>query len=191
MNMSRRDFVKLCAGSAAGLGVAEMFHPAVRDVLAATLTGERPPVFWVQGQGCTGCTVSLLNNIHPGIAEVLLKIISLDYQPTIMAAEGAQAFRYLLDKANEYAGRFIYIVEGSIYLDDLNDRLETNLDSEDYDSLGGFIIEHLDRLPELGDNVRTEDGIRLVVESLDKNRVETVHIYLPENFYDKEEKTED
>ena len=87
--------------------------------------------------------------------------------------------------------KYEYIVEGSIYLDDLNDRLETNLDSEDYDSLGGFIIEHLDRLPELGDNVTTEDGIRLVVESLDKNRVETVHIYLPENFYDKEEKTED
>lgn len=114
MNMSRRDFVKLCAGSAAGLGVAGMFHPAVRDALAATLTGERPPVFWVQGQGCTGCTVSLLNNVHPGIAEVLLRIISLDYQPTIMAAEGAQAFRYLLDKASEHAGRFIYIVEGSI-----------------------------------------------------------------------------
>ena len=66
-------------------------------------------------------------------------------------------------------------------LDDVNDHLNTKLESEDYDSLGGFIIEHLDRLPATGDEVMTEDGIRLVVEKLDKNRVESVHIYLPES----------
>ena len=73
-----------------------------------------------------------------------------------------------------------YLVEGSVNLDDFNDRLELNLESEEYDSLGGFIIEHLDRLPELGDSVTTSDGIRLIVESLDKNRIEKVHVYLPE-----------
>lgn len=73
-----------------------------------------------------------------------------------------------------------YVIEGSMNLDDVNDRLHTELTSEDYDSLGGFIIEHLDRLPEVGDEVVTEDGIRMVVETLDKNRVESVHIYLPE-----------
>ena len=72
-----------------------------------------------------------------------------------------------------------YIIEGSVSLDDVNDRLDTRFESEDYDSLGGFIIEHLDRLPEVGDEVITEDEIRLVVESLDKNRVESVHLYLP------------
>ena len=80
-----------------------------------------------------------------------------------------------------------YLVEGSVNLDDFNDRLELNLESEDYDSLGGFIIEHLDRLPELGDSITTEDGIRLVVESLDKNRIEKVHVYLPEKVeYDED-----
>lgn len=74
-----------------------------------------------------------------------------------------------------------YIIEGSMSLDDVNDHLNTRLESEDYDSLGGFIIEHLDRLPATGDEVMTEDGIRLVVEKLDKNRVESVHIYLPES----------
>jgi len=73
-----------------------------------------------------------------------------------------------------------YIIEGSMNLDDLNDRLDLSLESEDYDSLGGFIIEHLDRLPEPGDFVTTEDGIKLIVETLDKNRIETVHVYLPE-----------
>ena len=73
-----------------------------------------------------------------------------------------------------------YIVEGSMSLDDVNDHLGTHLDSEDYDSLGGLIIEHLDRLPVAGDQVITDDHIRLVVEKLDKNRIESVRVILPE-----------
>lgn len=74
-----------------------------------------------------------------------------------------------------------YIVEGSTNLDDLNDSLDLHLESEDYDSVGGFIIEHLDRLPEEKDEITTPDGIRMVVEKLDKNRIEQVHVYLPES----------
>ena len=84
-----------------------------------------------------------------------------------------------------------YIIEGSMSLDDVNDHLHTELNSEDYDSLGGLIIEHLDRLPQMGDEVVTEDGIRLVVEKLDKNRVETVHVYLPERADTEEEADEE
>lgn len=73
-----------------------------------------------------------------------------------------------------------YIVEGSTNLDDLNDRLELQLHSEEYDSLGGFIIERLDRLPEVDDSIISDDGIRMIVEKLDKNRIESVHLYLPE-----------
>lgn len=83
-----------------------------------------------------------------------------------------------------------YIIEGSMHLDDVNDHLHTELDSEDYDSLGGFIIEHLDRLPVAGDEVITEEGIRLIVEKLDKNRIEQVHVYLPEKTPETEENPE-
>ena len=88
-----------------------------------------------------------------------------------------------------------YVIEGAMNLDDVNERLQTEFSSEDYDSLGGFIIEHLDRLPELNDEVTTEDGIRLVVETLDKNRIESVHVYLPEkpevDSSDRENATDD
>lgn len=80
-----------------------------------------------------------------------------------------------------------YLVEGSVNLDDLNDRLELDLSSDDYDSLGGLIIEHLDRLPEVGDEITTREGIRMVVEKLDKNRIEQVHVYLPKPEANKEE----
>lgn len=84
-----------------------------------------------------------------------------------------------------------YMIEGSTNLDDLNDCLDLQLESEDYDSLGGFIIEHLDRLPEEGDSITTEDGLRLVVESLDKNRIESVHAYLPEPSVETEDDASD
>lgn len=61
-----------------------------------------------------------------------------------------------------------YLVEGSLNLEDLNDELDLDLSSDDYDSLGGLIIEHLDRLPQAGDEITTDEGIRLVVEKLDK-----------------------
>ena len=73
-----------------------------------------------------------------------------------------------------------YIVEGSLNLEDFNDRLDLEFTSDDYDSLGGFIIEHLDRLPIAGDSVTTPEGVQLIVDKLDKNRIEKVHVYLPE-----------
>ena len=79
-------------------------------------------------------------------------------------------------------GHLEYLVEGSLNLEDFNDRLETQLFSEDYESLGGYIIEHLDRMPLVGDTVINAENIKLVVESLDKNRIEKVHVYLPESF---------
>lgn len=84
-----------------------------------------------------------------------------------------------------------YIVEGSINLDELNDRLELDLNSDEYDSLGGFIIERLDRLPEAGDSICTDEGIHMVVERLDKNRIELVHLYLPEPTPEKGEDSDD
>ena len=93
----------------------------------------------------------------------------------------------LLTRIND----FEYILEGSISLDDLDDRLELKLESEEYDSLGGFIIENLDRHPEVGDEITTEKGLRLVVDSLDKNRVQKVHIYIPEDFYLEDDEDEE
>lgn len=70
-----------------------------------------------------------------------------------------------------------YLIEGHMRLDDLNDMLGTDYESEDYDSVGGFIIGRLDRLPKEGDSI-TIDNIRLVVETLDINRIEKVHVYI-------------
>lgn len=73
-----------------------------------------------------------------------------------------------------------YLVEGSLKLDDLNDHLHLELESEDYDSIGGLFIDLLGDLPHVGDKVETENHIVLVVEQMDNKRIDTIHLYLPE-----------
>ena len=72
-----------------------------------------------------------------------------------------------------------YLVEGSLKLDDINDALGTDLTSEDYDSIGGLIIDCLDRLPEDGEEVTLENGIHLKVQGIDQNRIVKVLITIP------------
>lgn len=78
-----------------------------------------------------------------------------------------------------------FVVAGAMSLDDLNDYLELDekglrLESEDYNSIGGIIIGILDHLPEVGEEAVTENGIRLIADSVEKNRINEVHIILPE-----------
>lgn len=80
-----------------------------------------------------------------------------------------------------------YVAVGSAKLDDINEMLGIVLESEDYDSIGGYIIEQLDCLPVHGQSVTLENGIRLVVDQLDKNRIELVHIWLPEQKAEEKE----
>lgn len=70
-----------------------------------------------------------------------------------------------------------YIVEGSMKLDDINDMLGLKLESEDYDSIGGLVIGLLDHLPEDGEEV-TYENLRLVVEHMEKNRIDKIHLYI-------------
>ena len=85
----------------------------------------------------------------------------------------------------------VYLVEGSMKLDDINDALGTELSSEDYDSIGGIIIEQLDRLPEDGEEVTLASGIQLKVEGIDQNRIVKVLMTLPEEEEDGEEEDEE
>lgn len=79
-----------------------------------------------------------------------------------------------------------FMVEASMSTDDVNDALGTDIQSEDYDSIGGIMIEALDRLPEDGESVELENGIKLTVRGLDQSRIEKVEIELPEPAEDTE-----
>ncbi|MBQ8857472.1 MAG: HlyC/CorC family transporter [Lachnospiraceae bacterium] len=83
-----------------------------------------------------------------------------------------------------------YLVEGACKLEDLNDMIGLGIESEDYDSIGGIVIEALQHLPAEGEEVTLDNGTRLVVEKVDKNRIEKVHLFLPEENAEEESGTE-
>ncbi len=83
----------------------------------------------------------------------------------------------LIQKVNERT----YLVDASMKLSDINDAIGTEFDSEDFDSIGGIIIELLDRFPSEGEKVTTEDGIILTATEVIQNRIEKVTIVLPES----------
>lgn len=84
------------------------------------------------------------------------------------------------DEYDDYEDDFIrnigdnqFDIDASIKLDDLNDALNTKLVSENYDSLGGLVIEILDKLPEEGEEA-TYKNISLLVTKVHKNRIERI-----------------
>ncbi len=83
----------------------------------------------------------------------------------------------LIQKVNDRT----YLVDASMKLSDINDAIGTEFDSEDFDSIGGIIIELLDRFPSEGEKVTTEDGITLTATEVIQNRIEKVTIELPES----------
>lgn len=70
-----------------------------------------------------------------------------------------------------------YVIEGAMKLDDLDDQLGLDLKSEDYDSVGGYIIGLLDHLPQAGEEV-TSGNLRFVVDTVERNRIDKVHLYI-------------
>ena len=94
------------------------------------------------------------------------------------------------DELIKNIGENKYDVDASIKLDDLNDAIGTRLFSDNYDSVGGLVIELLDRLPDVGDAVvQKETSIR--VTSVNRNRVERVELYIDPDYTEEDEESED
>lgn len=84
-------------------------------------------------------------------------------------------------------GKDSYLIDGNRKLDDINDELDTNLESEDYDSIAGLVLQILDRMPAVNDEVTTKDGSKIKVEAVHQNRITKVLLRLPQPA--KEEET--
>jgi len=69
-----------------------------------------------------------------------------------------------------------YVVEGSTRIDDVNDLIGIHIESEDFDSIGGFIVGTFGYLPEPHEFIEYE-GVRFVVEEVDRNRIEKLRIH--------------
>jgi hydrogenase small subunit len=114
--ISRRSFLVFCSSLmiAAPYGLAITDKKTPEEVASGLGTVQRPPVIWLHFQDCTGCTEAMLQTSHPGFADLILNVISLEYHETLMAGSGLQARQALDEAVQKYAGKFILVVEGSI-----------------------------------------------------------------------------
>lgn len=113
--ISRRDFIKLCSTVAAGLALPG----AMTSKIAHAITSpNRPPVIWLHGSECTGCSMSLLRAEHPTLEKLMLELVSLDFHETLSAGAGHQAEEALEHAVESNYGKFILIIEGAIPLKD-------------------------------------------------------------------------
>lgn len=69
-----------------------------------------------------------------------------------------------------------FVVDGSTRLEDFNEMVGTELICEEVDTIAGYILVKLGNFPVEGQELET-DGLRIVVEEMDKKRIEKVHIY--------------
>jgi hydrogenase small subunit len=109
--LGRRDFVKACMMAAAAVGLPASVGLQWAEAAEA---GLKPSVIWLHFQECTGCTESLLRTSHPGVAELILDLISLDYCETLAAAAGYQVEDALHQAMEANAGKYVCVVEGAI-----------------------------------------------------------------------------
>ena len=84
------------------------------------------------------------------------------------------------EDAIEQLSAYEYMILGSTNLDDVNDALDLEFESDDYDTIGGYCLQLLDHLPEENETIFTEDGVVIKIKEVDKNRIERIYIRIPE-----------
>jgi len=108
--ISRRSLLKYCSLTATSLGLGPAFVPQIAHAME---TKPRTPVLWLHGLECTCCSESFIRSAHPLAKDVVLSMISLDYDDTLMAAAGHQAEAILEEIMRKYKGNYILAVEGN------------------------------------------------------------------------------
>lgn len=108
--ITRRSFLKFCSLTAASLGLAPSFAPKIAHAME---TKPRIPVLWLHGLECTCCSESFIRSGHPLAKDVILSMLSLDYDDTIMAAAGHNAEAIVTEIVEKYKGNYILAVEGN------------------------------------------------------------------------------
>ena len=110
MKLTRRQFLQAAAAASASGAIT---HGELTRVAEALTSSDAPSVIWLQGAGCDGCAISLLNSIHlASVDQLLTQTISLEFQSNLMAAAGDLAIT-AADAAAAQPG-YVLVVEGAI-----------------------------------------------------------------------------
>lgn len=116
--VTRREFLDWVGRAGAAATLLELVPAPIARALEAAV--KEYPLLWLQLSNCSGCSVSVINTLHPNIENVLLDQIipdhqlSLRFQQTVMSASGDLALEPIEQTHEEWKGRYVLIVEGAI-----------------------------------------------------------------------------
>jgi len=113
-SINRREFLKWAIAAP----VSVTFIPNLAKALQEAI--RQYPIIWLQTSTCSGCSVSVINTIHPSIKNVILEQVLpghqlvLAYHGTLMAATGKLSIDAARASAQKYQGKYVLVVEGAI-----------------------------------------------------------------------------
>ncbi|MEK7250523.1 MAG: iron hydrogenase, partial [Bacteroidota bacterium] len=116
--ISRRDFIRWAVAAPVGVSFLDEFLPKLAQAMQEAV--KEYPIIWLQASTCSGCSVSVINTIHPSIKNVILEQVLpghqllLMYHGTLMAATGSLSLDAARETALKYKGKYVFVVEGSI-----------------------------------------------------------------------------
>lgn len=166
------------------LNVKELFHMDKTKTLAENKSFFKKPFFTYEYKP-TGTLFSEMRQHKLSVA-----IVTDEYGGT----EGMITFEDIIEKivgqiSDEYdteedediiniaPGK--YLIDASVNIDEINQKLGTELECQEFDSLGGFIIENIDRFPKLNEVLNISD-LKFTIAKKTKNRIEKIILEFPQ-----------
>jgi hydrogenase small subunit len=116
--ISRREFVQWAVRAPVALGLADAFLPRLAHAIQDAV--KEYPIIWLQASTCSGCSVSVINTIHPSIKNVILEQVLpghqllMTYHGTLMAATGSLSIEAARNTVQKSRKKYILVVEGAI-----------------------------------------------------------------------------
>jgi len=116
--LNRRDFMRWALASPAAAATMDEFLQKLASAVGEAV--KEYPIIWLQASTCSGCSVSVINTIHPSIKNVILEQVLpghqliLTYHGTLMAATGSLSVQAARNAAAEFKGKYLFVVEGAI-----------------------------------------------------------------------------
>lgn len=113
-SISRREFLQWAVAAPVSVTFLPRFARALQEAI------KKYPIIWLQTSTCSGCSVSVINTIHPSIKNVILEQVLpghqliLTYHGTLMAATGKLSTEAAREAAEKYQGKYVLVVEGAI-----------------------------------------------------------------------------
>jgi hydrogenase small subunit len=110
--IDRKEFLEIIGKTAGAAGISSVLWASCKKEIKKEM--ERTPLIWLQGQACSGCSVSMLNTVNPDIPEFITKYISLNFHQMLSASSGEKFTGIIRDALNEKRKDYILVLEGSI-----------------------------------------------------------------------------